>query len=230
MARENGILADKFNTCLLDEPIPLRVYKDLKKEDIPRFRPRSLRDYIRNKIKYSNISDTLDKTAYDKTDLEDQIRHWFTEAKRHDYVLAQAFQEMEEQLGPDWEENFERDLQAQLQGREFNDRQQYVRTPGGIAPPQNLVNYSVQSDEEDRDEEEVKSEQSFPVAPDSGDSAVVYTGRATRGQSPTLGQNSPTRTQQIRTPPTFLHGTNLQVIRPMPSPPTLERNIEDLPV
>ena len=58
MARQNGILADQFNTCLLDEPIPLRVYKDLKKKDIPRFRPKSLRDYIRYKIKYSTISDT----------------------------------------------------------------------------------------------------------------------------------------------------------------------------
>lgn len=95
MARENGILADQFNTCILDEPIPLRVYKDLKKKDIPRFRPRSLRDYMRYKIKYSNISDTLDKTAYDKTNFEDEIRHWFTEAKRDDYIIDQIFREFD---------------------------------------------------------------------------------------------------------------------------------------
>ena len=205
MARENGILADKFNTCLLDEPIPLRVYKDLKKEDIPRFRPRSLRDYIRYKIKYS-ISDTLDKTAYDKTDLEDEIRQWFTDAKRDDYIIAHIFQGLEES---GWDGDL---VEGYLQGIEV-DYRQYVRVAGGTAPPQNPQNVAIYSNEEDSDEEEVKSEQGFPVAPDSGDSAVVYTGRATRGQSPTLGQNSPTRT-----------------IRPMPSPPTLERNIEDLPV
>ena len=81
---------------------------------------------------------------------------------------------MEEQLGPDWQENIERDLQAQLQGREFNDRQQYVRTPGGIAPPQNLVNYSVQSDEEDRDEGEVKTEEGIPLAKTNSSVGILF--------------------------------------------------------
>ena len=211
MARENGILADRFNTCLLDEPIPLRVYKDLKKKDIPRFRPRSLRDYMRYKIKYSNISDTLDKTAYDKTDLEDEIRHWFTDAKRDDYIIAQIFQGLVES---GWDDDL---VEGYLQGIDYR---QYVRVPGGTAPPQNPQNAATYSNEEDSDEEEVKSEQGSPVAPDSGDSAVVYTGRATRGQSPTLGQNSPTRTPQIRTPP-FLYDDDLQIRPPIRSPPTL---------
>ena len=181
MARENGMLADRFNTCFLDEPIPLRVYKDLKKKDIPRFRPKSLRDYMRNKIKYSNISDTLDKTAYDKTDLEDEIRHWFTEAKRDDYIIAQIFQGLVES---GWDDDL---VEGYLQGIEV-DYRQYVRVPGGTAPPQNPQNAATYSNEEDSDKEEVKSEQGIPYSPDS---EVRFTGRATRGESPDLGRNSP---------------------------------------
>ena len=182
MARENGMLADRFNTCFLDEPIPLRVYKDLKKKDIPRFRPKSLRDYMRNKIKYSNISDTLDKTAYDKTDLEDEIRHWFTDAKRDDYIIAQIFQGLVES---GWDDDL---VEGYLQGIEV-DYRQYVRVPGGTAPPQNPQNAATYSNEEDSDEGEVKSEQGIPDSPDSGE--VRFTGRATRGESPDLGRNSP---------------------------------------
>ena len=181
MARENGILADQFNTCLLDEPIPLRVYKDLKKKDIPRFRPKSLRDYMRVKMNYSNISDTLDKTAYDKTDLEDEIRHWFTDAKRDDYIIAQIFQGLVES---GWDDDL---VEGYLQGIEV-DYRQYVRVPGGTAPPQNPQNVATYSNEEDSDEGEVKSEQGIP---DSPDSEVRFTGRATRGESPDLGRNSP---------------------------------------
>jgi len=189
-AKNRSILADQFNTCLLDEPIPLRVYKDLKKKEIPRFRPKSLRDYIRYKIKYS-ISDTLDKTAYDKTDLEDEIRQWFTDAKRDDYIIAQIFQGLEES-------GWDGDLVAgYLQGIEV-DYRQYVRVAGGTAPPQNPQNVAIYSNEEDSDEGEVKSEQGIPDSPDSGE--VRFTGRATRGESPDLGRNSPSL-PATRTPP-----------------------------
>jgi len=97
MARENGILADKFNTCPLDKPVPLSIYKDKKKKDIPRFRPRSLRDYMRIAMKYNNKSEkyTLDETDYNKEALEDMIRHWFTEARRDDYIIEQILQEFD---------------------------------------------------------------------------------------------------------------------------------------
>ena len=94
---------------------------------------------MRNKIKYSNISDTLDKTAYDKTDLEDEIRQWFTDAKRDDYIIAQIFQGLEES---GWDDDL---------------------VEGYLPWLPTLVTYH---HEEDSDEE-VKSEQGIPDSPDS---------------------------------------------------------------
>ena len=89
-------------------------------------------------------------TAYDKTDLEDEIRHWFTEAKRDDYIIAQIFQGLVES---GWDDDL---VEGYLQGIDYR---QYVRVPGGTAPPQNPQNAATYSNEKDSDEEEVKSEQ-----------------------------------------------------------------------
>jgi hypothetical protein len=48
--------------------LSLSLYKNLKKEKIPRFRPRTMRDFLGNQLKY-NTNDTLDDTAYDRTDI-----------------------------------------------------------------------------------------------------------------------------------------------------------------
>lgn len=97
MARENGILADKFNTCPLDKPVPLSIYKNLKTKDIPRVRPKSLRDYMRIAMKYSKKSEKfpLDETDYNKEALEDMIRHWFTLARTDDYIIEQILREFD---------------------------------------------------------------------------------------------------------------------------------------
>ena len=71
MARQGTIFSDENNVCPLDSPIPLSLYKNLKKKQIPRFRPRTMRDFLRNQLKY-NTNDTLDDTAYDRTDINDK--------------------------------------------------------------------------------------------------------------------------------------------------------------
>ena len=40
MARQGTIFSNENNVCPLDSPIPLSLYKNLKKKQIPRFRPR----------------------------------------------------------------------------------------------------------------------------------------------------------------------------------------------
>jgi len=119
MARENGILADKFNKCILDKPIPLSIYKDKKKKDVPRFRPRSLRDYMRIAVKYSDKKiplDPFDETDYNKEALEDMLRHWITLGRLDDYIMEQIWREMQEGTAP-WviEENERNERMMEMQ-------------------------------------------------------------------------------------------------------------------
>ena len=183
MARENTILADQFNTCLLDEPIPLRVYKDLKKKESPRFRPKSLRDYMRISMNYSNISDTLDKTAYNKEDLEDMMRHWFTEAKRHDYIIEHILREQDEQLGPDWDKNTSTWGEFFDQFSPLIGLHTYVTTPGGLQPPNPIPYPTTESSDDDSQEVVITSQNPDFALPDHLQVVTSSSGNESNGSS-----------------------------------------------
>ena len=76
-----GVLSDLNQICPLDSPIPLAFFKNLKPKEIPKFRPRTVRDYIKNKMKYSNTH-SIENIAFDKTnfDVRAEINRWFRSA------------------------------------------------------------------------------------------------------------------------------------------------------
>lgn len=108
-----GVLSDLNQICPLDSPIPLAFFKNLKPKEIPKFRPRTVRDYIKNKMKYSNTH-SIENIAFDKTnfDVRAEINRWFKEAEFDDYVMAKVMKEYDSILGPNWESDFERDMHA----------------------------------------------------------------------------------------------------------------------
>ena len=98
MARQGTIFSDENNVCPLDSPIPLSVYKNFKKNKMPR----SARDHIKNQLKYRFKDDTLDDTAYDRTYLNKEIEEFLL----HNFKLSNAFAYDEGEIERAFQANF----------------------------------------------------------------------------------------------------------------------------
>jgi hypothetical protein len=191
MARQGTIFSDENNVCPLDSPIPLSLYKNLKKKQIPRFRPRTMRDFLRNQLKY-NTNDTLDDTAYDRTDLNKEIEefllHNVKQASAFAFDEAEIEREFQASFGTAFDEffkKFEPFIDLSNEDSESEARQ-YVRTPGATASALSSDSNEVKSDGPQFTPLALPSNYRQVLDSSSDDDSEVYITNRQAGQSPSL--------------------------------------------